>query len=197
MDSFLIGNLNKKIEDVNALGVPLIFCITGTNSSGKTIITKKLITLLNFYQVFNLGAVSKIIRIIRPTEEHSFLENFSSSSANDFYRDVVEFNINHYADTGVNLLIEGVQIDTKYLSELPNLFGGVILDVTKDIAITRGRNPKTHFKRVIKENEFQQFSYPETEKFKLVDNTKTLDNTLTAIFQHLNDLLDKKIAEFK
>lgn len=58
--------INRKIQYLNKKGVPVIFMVTGNNSSGKTRLTNELIKTLDFYQTINLGLASKLVRYFRP-----------------------------------------------------------------------------------------------------------------------------------
>jgi len=94
----------------------VIFMVAGNNSSGKTVVTKKLIQILPFYQSVNLGLASKMIRYFRPDIDSTELENFDGNEASKIFNDLLDFMVESYAKTGVNVIFDGVQISNKSLS---------------------------------------------------------------------------------
>lgn len=94
----------------------MIFMVAGNNSSGKTVVTKKLIQILPFYQSVNLGLASKMIRYFRPDIDSTELENFDGNEASKIFNDLLDFMVESYAKTGVNVIFDGVQISNKSLS---------------------------------------------------------------------------------
>lgn len=187
------AKINARIKRLNQAGIPIIFVVTGNNSVGKTTLSKELIKRLYFYQSVNLGLASKLIRFLKPNAKHSSLENFKDSSSKKFFKRFIDFVVNSYNETGVNLIIEGVQVDTGYFFDNNTILGGVILDVSKGNVIQRGTYPNTHFKRKIKTEDISHFTYKPNGKFAVVDNNGSLKSTYGATLEHLSQLLNNKL----
>lgn len=186
-------DIESKISKLNKLGIPAIFIVCGNNSTGKTVIARKLIQNVNFYQSINLGLASKMIRFFRPDFDISELENFNGNRASDIFKKLVIFIIESYAKSGVNVIIEGVQIGTKELLKNNNVLGGVILTVNSTTLIKRGVRPETHFNRVIRKDHLKKVHCLENSKFKIVKNEGTIEETFGQVVSHLNKLLTKKL----
>lgn len=190
----LLKSINKKIILLNSLGVPVVLLVTGNNAAGKTRISKALFRELNLYHHINLGIISKMIRYFRPELTPDSLENFGEQ-ANQTFLELINLIIEHYFTVGVNIVIEGVQINPRDYVTNPKVLGGIILDAADETLVQRGRFPETHFKREINYNELHREVYEENEKFKKLNNNKTIEDTLEAALEHINILLDKAIAE--
>lgn len=168
----------------------MIFMITGNNSAGKTVVTKKLIQILPFSQSVNMGLASKMIRYFRPDIDNTELENFNGNEASRIFDNLLDFMIESYAKTGVNVIFDGVQINNKSLLSR-SVTGGVFLDVDKDLLLDRGNKPETHFNRVIRK--LKKVKYVSSDKFIKIDNNGSMDETLTNVLRALDQLLDKQI----
>lgn len=192
-----VNIINTRIKELNKYDVPAIFIITGNNSTGKTTFTKKLIQKIDFYQSVNLGIISKMIRFFDPAITPSELENFNGNKASLVFKKLVDFMVEFYSNTGVNIIIEGVQIDTRQLLKNKKVLGGVILKVTPGLACQRGNDPETHFKRSLKEHQLKKVHYMENERFKLIDNNGDIEKTFGEILLHLDTLLCLKLKEYE
>jgi len=187
------SKINKKIDMINKRGKAIIFLVAGNNSSGKTTITLELLRHLNFYQSINLGLASKIIRHFRRDLAIDDLENFDGDEASNLFRNMVDFIVDSYQNTGVNIIIEGVQIDTEALSENSSVTGGIILDIDPQKATERGNKPKTHFKRDLAKKGLKKVTYVPNNKFKRVNNNGSIADTYKAVLKHLDKLLDMEL----
>lgn len=187
---WLKTRVTKKMLLLNRRGVPVIFMITGNNSAGKTVVTKKLIQILPFSQSVNMGLASKMIRYFRPDIDNTELENFNGNEASRIFDNLLDFMIESYAKTGVNVIFDGVQINNKSLLSR-SVTGGVFLDVDKDLLLDRGNKPETHFNRVIRK--LKKVKYVSSDKFIKIDNNGSMDETLTNVLRALDQLLDKQI----
>ena len=185
--------INQKIHYLNKKGFPVIFMITGNNSAGKTRLAKELIKNLDFYQTINLGLASKLVRYFRPDIDVSNLENLNGNEAAEIFKDLVGFIIDFYSKTGVNVIIEGVQIDTIKFSKDYPILGGVILEVSEKLAIQRGNHPETHFLRKLERKDLKRIAYEETTLFRKINNDGNFDDTYKVTLDHINKLLDNKI----
>jgi len=185
--------INEQINQLNQEGKAVVFIITGNNSAGKTALTLKLLKNLYFYQSINLGLASKIIRFFREDLAVNDLENFNGGKASDIFRRIVDFIAQSYQETGVNIIIDGVQIDTERLLESPNIIGGVILVVDEAIAVKRGENPETHFKRKISEKGLKNIEYFENRKFRKVNNNGNIERTYQETIDYLQKLLTEEL----
>lgn len=183
----LIKKINRKILSQNKEGRAIIFFITGLNSTGKTTISRYLIRNLEFFQTINLGIVSKLIRFFIKEEEHSKLENFSSFRSKKLFSEIIDFIIDHYYNSGVNIIIEGVQIDPGHLEKNKKVTGGIILSVKDDIIYSRNINPTSRFKRVLKK--IEKHDYIENNKFIKIENNLNVLRTFKQILLSLDRLI--------
>jgi len=182
--------ISSKIRRLNRRGVPVIFMISGNNSSGKTVVTRTLIQTLPFSQSVNLGLASKMIKYFRPDIDSTELENFNGNEASKIFNELLEFMIDSYVTTGVNVIFDGVQVSSKSLNSR-SITGGVFLDVRKEISLKRGDRPETHFNRII--GKLKKVKYVESDKFIRVDNNGRIDDAVTKVLEALDQLLDKQI----
>lgn len=189
-ESKLIRNINSKIRELNKKGIPVIFFITGNYSTGKTFFTKKLFKSLAFYQTVNLGIVTKVVRFFRP-DINMFPSNnkfFANEEWNNLFNKIIDNLISSYVENGVNVIFEGVQVDTDFLSSKPQVTGGIILHTDLATAKTRGKNPSTHFKRKV--SDLKSIKYSENEKFKIVNNNQNKEDTFEQVLRHLDRLIE-------
>lgn len=192
-----MSEINDKIKKLNQKGAPVIFFVTGNNSTGKTALTKEVIKKYDFYQSVNLGIISKLLRFFRPDIPVNQLENFEHNEANIIFNKAIDFMIDSYDSTGVNAIFDGVQTDTQYLASNEKVIGGVILDVEEEIIYVRGEYPNTHFKRSIKEHGIKNVKYHQNKKFKLIQNNGNFQETLLKTEAHLENLLDDKLKHYE
>lgn len=190
----VIIKVNLKIKRLNELGIPIIFLVGGTNSTGKTTITRLLIQKCLFYQSVNLGIVSKLLRYLNPEIPFDNLENSRQSGIQDTYSKLITFMIKNYWNSGVNLIIEGVQVDTNVFNRNSMVIGGVLLLTNQTLAVKRGYMPRTHFRRTITYNEDLDINYTEYQNFIFVDNNGSLSSTFYHVLIHLNNILGEKIS---
>ncbi|MFH1561094.1 MAG: AAA family ATPase [Patescibacteria group bacterium] len=189
----LIRTVNSRIQVLNKKKIPVIFLITGNNSTGKTTLAKLLLQKLDFVQTVNLGIVSKLMRFFRPNIQGEVLENFDSPLARKLFVDIVDFIIDHYYEAGVNLLIDGVQIDTNHLKDNSKIVGGVILRVDDEKLIARLKHSKTRFNRRLAPVFLSQdFDYQKNKRFRFVDNNGDPETLLETVLVSLDELLSKK-----
>jgi len=189
-----MDEINEKIRYLNEKGFPVMLMVTGNNSSGKTRLTNELIKNLDFYQTINLGLASKLVRYFRPDIDASHLENFNGNEATKIFNDLIELIIDSYSNTGVNVIIEGVQIDTAKHSKDLRILGGVILEVDQSKAIQRGINPETHFLRNLMKKDLKHIKYEENTLFRKIDNNNSFTDTYKTALDHIAKLLDNKIS---
>lgn len=194
MEQELTDSIIHKIEFLNRQRQAVIFIITGANGSGKTIFTKQLLTSLPFHQTFNLGAVAKTIRFTHKNEEVTRLENFTNDKVTSLFTPIVQFACTEYRSNGVNVIIEGVQIDTKSAGWEGLITGGVILSVDKVIRLKRNKNPETHFNRVMELSLTDNLSYKDSNIFETVDNNMGKEDAFSAILTSLSEKLDAQIS---
>lgn len=192
-----MDEINRKINVLNKKGYPVIFMITGNNSSGKTKLTNQLIKDLNFYQTINLGLASKLVRYFRPDIDATHLENFNGNEASRIFKDLIEFIVDSYTKTGVNVIIEGVQIDTEKYSKDSRILGGVILGVDESTAVERGNMPETHFLRKLDIKDLKQISYEDNALFQRIDNNNSFEEAYKAVLSHIGKLLNEKITTYE
>jgi hypothetical protein len=121
------------------------------------------------------------------------LENFASPIARNTFKEFVDFTIEEYCKNGVNLIIEGVQIDTERLFTNSNVLGGVILQTSKTNQVKWGKNPPTHFKREMSTTQITKVNYEENKKFKKLNNNLDFKLVITNTYEHLNELLDTEM----
>lgn len=197
MDLSLIKTVCLKIEYLNKIGVAVIFVVTGPNGSGKTVITKKLLTVLPFHQTFNLGSVAKTIRFVFRDEEVSRLENFTNEKITKLFTPIVQFACSEYQKNGVNVIVEGVQIDTVSPGWQGLITGGIILDVKKDLRLQRNQHPETHFNRAMELGLTDRLEYIESEYFDLINNNQNKDVTFNSTLRTLDRQLDCHLKTIK
>lgn len=184
-----------KMHELNGLGVAVIYAVTGGNGTGKTHLSKQLLTRLPFHQSFNLGTVTKTIRCLSEEKEVTILENFKNKKIETLFSHIIQYAAQEYQKNGVNILIDGVQIDTPFLQADENILGGTILDVSELIKLQRNDKPSTHFKRTLAihaETDIRQ--YTENDKYVIIHNDGDFADTYLQVLTHLELLLDKKLA---
>lgn len=188
--------INQKIKRLNQAGIPAIFIITGNNSSGKTVIAKKLIRDVDFHQTINLGLISKTLRFLEPNFKSDELDNFNGAGAQTTFDNIIGNMISSYCKTGVNAIIEGVQINTQEFSLDERILGGIVLSVEYDRAIERGQKPETHFNRAITSESMKKMNYiiNKSDKFKIIDNNGSIEDSFNATIEYLEHLLDGMLA---
>lgn len=196
MNKLLVDSINKKIHIINQCGCPVIFVITGTNGSGKTRLAKTLYKELDFFNLVNLGVVTKLVRFFNSEIELGDLENASNSQEKKIINKSVEFIVTQYGKTGVNTIIDGVQADIKSLTADNNILGGVILLTSKENLVTRGKRPETHFLRKLKALTVVKYQ-ARGRKFKFVDNNGSMNKTVDLTATFLNKLLNERMTKLK
>lgn len=190
------GSIASKMQQLNDLGYAVIYAITGGNGTGKTHLSKQILTRLPFHQSFNLGLVTKTIRCLTDAHEVTILENFKNQDVDTLFSHIIEYACHEYQHNGVNVLIDGVQIDTLKLRSNRDIIGGVILEVSEATRLQRNDKPTTHFKRKLAIHaETDVRRYIETNKFAIVDNDDDFTHTYVQVLKYLGLLLDKKIRE--
>ena len=188
----------SKINELNDLGVAAIFSVTGGNGTGKTHMAKYMLTYLLFHQSFNLGLVTKTIRCLTDAGDVTVLENFRNESIDKIFTHIIQYSCSEYQNNGVNVLIDGVQIDTVALREDSSILGGVILDVSVPKRIHRNNKPSTHFKRKLAIHSTTDVRrYFDNDKFKTINNDGDFLETYQAVLEQLDYLLDKKLNEIR
>jgi hypothetical protein len=195
MDLNLLASIEDKMRLLNAKHKAVIFVVTGPNGAGKTAITKQLLTALPFHQTFNLGAVAKTIRYIYQDEGTTRLENFTNKKITNLFTPIVQFACREYQKNGVNVIIDGVQIDTLSPEWSGLIAGGIILDVDKETRINRNHFPDTHFNRKLEISLTDHCEYVDSELFVTINNSGALNETFNAILQSLDNALDKEFAK--
>jgi len=194
-DQSLIKKINLEIIEYNKKGKPVIFVICGKNCSGKTVLSCSLLKKIDFYQSVNLGIISKMIRFFKKDILSEEFENFNGNRASNIFKNLVDFIIDCYAKTGVNIIIEGVQIDTESVQKNEKVLGGVILDIKPALLEKRGEKPETHFKRSTENSRIKTVKYIPTSKFILVDNNGRFKNTVDKTLYHLDYLLKERLEK--
>jgi tRNA uridine 5-carbamoylmethylation protein Kti12 len=184
--------INDKIAQLNKRDYAVIFVVTGLNGSGKTIVARRLLVDLNFHQTFNLGSVTKTLRYLS-TEETTNLENFKNSDLNKLYTPIVQFACKEYQCNGVNVIIDGVQIDTSSTGWQESITGGIILEVPNSIKTFRNNKPDTHFKRVLYKTSEDNFAYAPNDTFRFIDNSNDIDDTYNKVLRVLDGILSRKL----
>ncbi len=195
MDLNLLTSIEDKMRLLNAKHKAVIFVVTGPNGAGKTAITKQLLTALPFHQTFNLGAVAKTIRYIYQDEGTTRLENFTNKKITNLFTPIVQFACREYQKNGVNVIIDGVQIDTLSPEWSGLIAGGIILDVDKDTRINRNHFPDTHFNRKLEISLSDHCEYVDSELFVTINNSGALSETFNAILRLLDNALDKEFVK--
>lgn len=185
-----------KMAELNRRDVAVIFAVTGGNGTGKTHLAKQLLTNLPFHQSFNLGQVTKTIRCLTDMNDVTMLENFRDARADALFLRVIQYSSREYQRNGVNVLIDGVQIDSEALRDDTAILGGIILDVAKPIRLQRNDRPTTHFKRTLAvQSDTDTPEYVENDDFRIIDNNGSFNETYYAALEWLDTLLDRKLSE--
>ncbi len=184
---------------LNIVGSPVIFFVTGLNWTWKTVLTKELLRHFNFYQTYNLGLISKTIKYFRPDLNIDSIDNFNDKdTVMSIFTELIELQIISYYQTGVNVIFEGVQIDTQALAQMSKVTWGIILTSNQKIALERWNKPETHFKRELCAEDLldikESMEYQENGKFLVVNNDGVLNETLKLILDHLEKLLIKQLT---
>lgn len=188
--------ITRKINDLNSNGIAVIFAISGGNGTGKTRLSKEILTKLAFHQSFNLGLITKTIRCLTDTNGVTILENFRNAKVDGLFSHIIQYSCAEYQRNGVNVLIDGVQIDTVKLNDDSNILGGVVLEVSNDIKLRRNDKPTTHFKRKLTiHSQTDVRRYAENERFKSINNDGDFDNLYQSVLNWLENLLDRKLKE--
>lgn len=196
MNSTLKQELSDKITLLNELGYAVAFVVTGHNGSGKTTIAKRLLSDLPFYQTFNLGVVTKTLRYTQQTLTVTPLENFKDPDVNTEFTEIIRFAISEYQINGVNLVVDGVQVDTQALSQDSNIIGGVILEVDSAELYRRNDSPATHFNRRLSiTHPSDNLTYTKTNHFKPIANNGSIEETYDRVTKHLSNLLDQALVK--
>lgn len=188
--------ISLHMEELNSRGYAVIFAITGENGTGKTHFAKKILTRLPFYQSFNLGLITKTIRCLTDMNDITMLENFRDLKVDQLFSRIIQYACAEYQKNGVNVLIDGVQIDSVELNNDSNILGGVILEVSHDAKRVRNDKPTTHFKRKLEIHAATDVRrYMSNEGFLIVDNNGDFMETYDNILRKLNQLLVAKMKE--
>lgn len=193
----LAQRVSSLIYQLNSLGEPVIFLVTGINGSGKTLVSHKLLRLFPFYQVFSLGTVTRTLKESgKLAENNSILVTDRLDNSPDWtmYERTVLSAVNHYHAQGVNTLIEGVQINTAELTMLDQLMGGVILSAASEVIARRSVDGSTRLHRKLSPEDLPRVDYRANKKFMLIDNNGTLDETLAKVIRHLDNLLAARLT---
>lgn len=193
MQNKTLDEIARKIKTLNSKGVAVIFIVTGPNGSGKTVIAKKLLTDLPFHQSYNLGVVAKTIRYIFNDAKVTRLENFTNEKITSLFTPIIQFACKEYSKNGVNVVIDGVQIDTDDQNWLRLVSGGVVLTVNEEVKLTRNQFPETHFKRQIELSLSDNVTYPKSPMFTTINNSGELTDTYKDVLVALKEHLDKAI----
>ena len=189
--------IEQKMIQLNGQHQAVIFVLTGANGTGKTVMSKRLLTSLPFHQTFNLGAVTKTIRYIYQDAETTRLENFTDEKITKLFTPIVQFACNEYQKNGVNVIVDGIQIDPSSLLWSHNITGGVVLKVNSKIKNRRNHYPVTHFNRAMDLHVSDNYTYRSSDKFVNLDTKGQIDDTFDKILQVLSDQLDKQLSASK
>lgn len=195
MDLPLIKSIQEKMDRLNAQNKAVIFVVTGPNGSGKTVFTKQLLASLPFHQSFNLGAVAKTIRYIYDDEDFTRLENFTNKKTTDFFTPIVQFSCGEYQRNGVNVIVDGVQIDTSSKKWKHLITGGVVLEVDNETRILRNKHPETHFNRKMRFEQADKIRYSSSDTFVFINNNKTKKSTFRKLLTVLSSQLDRQLLQ--
>lgn len=175
----------------------VIFVVTGPNGSGKTIFTKRLLTELPFHQTFNLGAVAKTIRFAYRDQAVTKLENFTNEKTTTLFTPIVQFACTEYQKNGVNVIVDGVQINTSDLAWEGLITGGIILRVDDNTRLVRNQYPETHFNRPMELTLTDRMQYVPSEIFVELDNNRSEDETFQSLLASLSRLLDMQLEKLE
>lgn len=185
-----------KITELNHLNFAVIFAVTGGNGVGKTHLAKHLLTQLPFHQSFNLGLITKTIRCLTDMDNVTMLENFRDTQVDKLFLHIIQYACAEYQRNGVNVLIDGVQVDSVALHDDDHILGGIILDVEESIKLQRNDRPTTHFKRKLAiHSETDMRRYIQNDSFKVIANNNDFSKTYQATLEWFNVLLDRKLNE--
>lgn len=193
MSQSLLESLALKMQILNKHSIAVIFIITGVNGSGKTVFTKRLLTELPFHQTFNLGAVAKTVRFAYRDQEVTRLENFTDKKTTALFTPIVQFSCAEYRKNGVNVIIDGVQIDTLSSQWEGLITGGIILRVSDGLRLERNQYPDTHFNRAMELTITDHMHYTPSKLFIELDNNKAKEETFQDILMSLSKLLDSQL----
>lgn len=197
MDLNLLTSIKNKMRLLNAQHKAVVFVVTGPNGSGKTAITKQLLTSLPFHQTFNLGAIAKTIRYIYQDAGTTRLENFTNKKITNLFTPIVQFACREYQKNGVNVIIDGVQIDTKSPEWNGLIVGGIVLDVDKETRINRNKFPDTHFNRKLEISLTDNCEYADSELFVTINNSGALSKTFNEILRSLESAFNKELSNIE
>ena len=189
--------ITRKMRLLNKHGVAVIFIVTGGNGTGKSVIAKSLLTRLPFHQSFNLGAITKTIRFLNEDVTVSKLENFDDKHIDNLFTPIVQYSCCEYQRNGVNVIVDGVQIDTKSKSWSSLITGGVILNVNTRVRLLRNDLPDTHFKRKIDISITDHYEYKPSDLFYEVDNSHSFEETYLKVLDILDSALTKQLIALK
>ena len=188
----VVASANELIAELNAMGHPAIFFITGNFASGKTTLAKELFSRLSFVHIIHIGIITKTIRLLCPDLLVSKFPGDGGMILNEAFRSI----ISSYTNSGVNAIFEGVQIDIPVVSTMPEVLGGVVLQTSEDTSSVFANRPHSHFKRHA--DGIRPISYPDSPIFKTIQNSINGQNQtrLETLF-FLEKLLRKKISNVK
>lgn len=167
--------LSRKIKRRNVSGSAVIFIITGVNGSGKSTLAKRLLNNLPFVQSLNLGFINKTWRFSNITASRSL------------FTKIIKYFAMDYQKNGVNVIIDGTQIDCEQLSLDNDITGGVILCLPNILRLERNKSPKTHFNRTIWQNSTQRFT--PTNKIIEMPNGGSINHTYIQTLNFLNHII--------
>jgi hypothetical protein len=188
-----LDDLGLRMRLLNDRGMAVIFIITGPNGSGKTVLTKRLLTALPFHQTFNLGAITKTIRYMFHDAETTRLENFKNDKTTSLFTPIVQFACAEYQRNGVNVIIDGVQIDTSSEQWSEIVTGGAILEVSDAMKVQRNNKPETHFNRSMELHLTNDCSYSPSDIFRIINNNGSIDSAFNDILAVLSECLDRQL----
>ena len=193
-----VDAITSKINELNNLGIAAMFVVTGANGTGKTHLAKRLLTELPFHQSFNLGLITKTIRFLTDSKDVTVLENFRNERVDVLFTHIIKYSCSEYQRNGVNVLIDGVQIDTVALNDDSNILGGIILDVNDQEKLLRNDKPTTHFKRKLAIHSATDVRrYIENDTFKIIRNDGDFQETYYLALEWIEYLVDKKLSQMK
>jgi hypothetical protein len=192
MPSPLYRSVAERLQALNARGEPAFFAVAGHKSSGKTTVARHLLRSFEFYQMVNLGVVSKMMHFFKDNWRAGKRGGVDDPEDIKLFHDIVDFMMTHYRRSGVNTVFEGSLIDPSRFSANPHVLGGVVLRVTRDLAIERGQRPPSHFNRIV--DRVEPRPYEAHPGFIEISNDGPLDETLDAVVRQLDELLAQRLA---
>lgn len=195
MDLQRVSSIEQKIRLLNKRHQAAIFIVTGPNGTGKTVLTKRLLTILPFHQTFNLGAIAKTIRYVYQDARTTRLENFSSQKITKLFTPIVQFACGEYQKNGVNVLIDGVQIDTASDKWSELITGGIVLQVDQNIKYQRNQKAETHFNRKMEISLSDHYHYQLSDQFAVIDNNDNFTKTFNAALKVLDEQLSRQLRK--